>query len=159
MENINALREDVAALRSEVRLQKSLGCSRLSTPSPVKFCMLYMRVFKGLDDASIGKVQLEALLKCQVVHYMCVKTLPCPVFRVKIFEEALQRAIVAGRESGCFVDLWRRPKETVASHSGGGVCSGEGKSTQSRTECHTLGLNVTCWNCRGFQVVVPTWRP
>ena len=42
VESINTLREDVAALWSEVRLQRGSGCSRLSTPSPVKFCMLYM---------------------------------------------------------------------------------------------------------------------
>jgi len=67
--------------------------------------MLYMRVLKSLDDASVGKAQLEGLLKCKVVHYKCVKALPCPVFRVKIIEEALQEAIIAGQESGCFVDL------------------------------------------------------
>ena len=100
----------------------------------VKFCMLYVQVLKSLDDAPIVKAQLEALLKCQVVHYMCVKALPCPVFRVKIFEEALQEAKIAGRESDCFVDLWRRPKEIVASHGGSGVCASEGKCTHSRTE-------------------------
>ena len=111
--------------------------------------MLYVQVLKSLDDTSFGKAQLEALLKCQVVHYTCVKALPCPVFRVKIFEEALQEAIIAGQESGCFVDLWRRPKETVASH-GSGICASEGISTHPRTECHRPALNVTCWNCRGL---------
>ena len=120
----------------------------------VKFCMLYVQVLKSLDDAPIVKAQLEALLKCQVVHYMCVKALPCPIFRVKIFEEALQEAKIAGRESDCFVDLWRRPKEIVASHGGSGVCASEGKCTHSRTECHRLGLNVTCCNCRGLSKVL-----
>ena len=120
----------------------------LPKPSPVKFCVI-------LDDAPIGKAQLETLLKCQVVQYTCIKALPCPVFKVKIFEEALQLAIIAGRESGCFVDLWRRPKETVANHGDSGVCVSEGKSTHPRTECHRLGLNVTCWNCRGLSNSLP----
>ena len=51
------------------------------------------------------------------------------VFRVNIFEEALQEAIITGRESGCFVDLGHRPKETLAKHGGGGVCASEGKCT------------------------------
>ena len=51
------------------------------------------------------------------------------VFRVNIFEEALQEAIITGRESGCFVDLRHRPKETLAKHGGGGVCASEGKCT------------------------------
>ena len=63
-------------------------------------CCMYVRVLKSLDDASIGKAQLQALLKCHV-HYL---PLPCPVFRVKIFEEALQEAIaiIGGQaKSGC----------------------------------------------------------
>ena len=74
---------------------------------------------------------------------------------MKIFEEALQEAIIAGQESGCFVDLWRRPKETVASHGDGGVCASEGRNTHPRTERHRLGLNVTCWNCRVLSNSLP----
>ena len=75
-------------------------------------------------------------------------------FQSEIFEEALQEAKIAGRESDCFVDLWRRPKETVASQGGSGVCASEGKYTHSRTECHRPGLNVTCCNCRGLSKVL-----
>ena len=95
----------MTALQSEVRLQRGLVCSRQSTPS-VKFCMLYVRVLKSLDDASLANALLEALLKCQIVFCMYINALPCPVFRVKVIEEALQEAIIAGQESGCFVDLW-----------------------------------------------------
>ena len=49
VESINALRKDVAALRSEVRLQRGSGCSRRPTPSPVKFCMLYVSFMVALQ--------------------------------------------------------------------------------------------------------------
>ena len=57
----NALRESVTALQSEVRLQRGLVCSRQSTPS-VKFCMLYVRVLKSLDDASVANALLDLSL-------------------------------------------------------------------------------------------------
>ena len=53
--------------------------------------MLCMQVLKSLNDAPIVKAQLEALLKCQVVHYMCVKALPCHVFRVKSLRRLYKR--------------------------------------------------------------------
>ena len=51
----------MTALQSEVRLQRGLVCSRQSTPS-VKFCMLYVRVLKSLDDASVANALLDLSL-------------------------------------------------------------------------------------------------
>ena len=110
VESVNALRDDLAALRLELRSQRDVGrdaCGQLKSASPVKFCSLYVRVVKRLGHSSFGKTQLEELLQCQVVQYLCIKHHPSPVFRVKILENDLHGALDTGRKSGCFVDLWR----------------------------------------------------
>ena len=152
VESINSLRDDVAALRSELRSQREAGRDRqLMAPSPVKFCSLYLRVSKSLGVPSVGKTMLEELLKCQVVQYLCIKNLPSPVFRVKILECDLRGALDAGRKSGCFVDLWRGPRDGIASQKSDAY-TGEGRvgGVSKRT-----GLKMTCWNCRGLSNSLP----
>ena len=79
----------------------------------------------------------------------------CQGFALSCFVKVFKEAVIVGRGSG-FVDLWHRPKETVASH-GDGVCASEGRST---------GQNVIDWalmlfagTAEGFQIVFLTCSP
>ena len=106
VESINALREDVVNLRSELGEIKRSGASVSSHRAPGKLCTLYVRVPEGGSEVShIGKARLESLLDCEVPQYVCIKQLPSS-FKVKILESCLQSAVDSGRRHGCFVDCW-----------------------------------------------------
>ena len=81
VESINALREDVANLRSELGEIKRVGASVSSHRAPGKLCTLYVRVPEGGSEVShIGKARLESLLDCEVPQYVCIKQLPPVVY-------------------------------------------------------------------------------
>ena len=82
IESINALREDVMDLRSELRQMKKTGTPSHHTPD--KLCTAYVRILEGGPEVGhIGKARLESLLACEVPQYVCIKEHPLPSFKVK----------------------------------------------------------------------------
>ena len=64
---------------------------------------------------------------------------------MEIPKDALHDALVVGRSAGYLVDLWRKV-------DGGRVkrCEAENKM-ETRTEVpEGVGLQISCWNCRGL---------
>ena len=111
VENINALRGYVAALRSEVnQLKGPIGVQHWTPVAPEGCCLLYVHVPSVPTAVGVqyGTFQLEQLLGCRVLQYLRVQELPNLAFRVKIMEKDLQKAMDFGRKQGCLVDLWRR---------------------------------------------------
>ena len=147
MESINALREDVANLRSELGEIKRSGASVSSHRAPGKLCTLYVRVPEGGSEVShIGKARLESLLDCEVPQYVCIKQLP-PSFKVKILESCLQSAVDSGRRHGCFVDRWCA-QASVRRFERSDFTAPDRKISQS-------GIQLSCWNCRGLSTSLP----
>ena len=95
VESINALRNEVAVLHSDVEKLKASSVQQQSGAPGIP-CLLYVRVVERSCsvDAQIGKSWLEHLLGCQVLQYVCVQELPNPAFKVNILESDLRKAMV-----------------------------------------------------------------
>ena len=91
--------------------------------SQPKVSYLYVRA-RNEDESLIGKSRLEALLKCKVLHYTCVRRSPVPAFKVKVCAEDATDAIKCGWESGCIVDVWRCQRNGVLRGDAGGTGDG-----------------------------------
>lgn len=104
------------ALQSEFRLQKQDSQLRVIPPLS-KVCTLYVRL-SVIPHAPPGKTFLESRLKCQVLQYICITNQPTYDFKVKIRETDLFAAMTAGKEPGCFVDLWKSPTRMPQGSSG-----------------------------------------
>ena len=81
IESINALREDVEALRSEVRHMMTLRT--MVRHDPDKLCLLYVRVVREGPGYCVDNSRLESLLDCTVWHYVHLTDAPFPSFKVK----------------------------------------------------------------------------
>ena len=71
-----------------------------------------MRFGCACDQLKFAKTNLEEVLQSKILHYTCVRWLPCSSFKVKIAPEELQHVLEVGRSVGCFVDLWCNHDET-----------------------------------------------
>ena len=74
-------------------------------PQSAGTCLLYVR---SRETDGGGKLFLESVLRCRVLQYTCVRNSPSFAYKVRINENELQSALMAGRASGCFVDLWHQ---------------------------------------------------
>ena len=101
IESINILREDVNALRTELRALKTT--SPTSATSQKKYCSLYVRLDGRENDDRIEKSLLESLLECAVLQYARLTGTLSPSFKVKVAECDAQSAVAASAKSGCFV--------------------------------------------------------
>jgi len=113
--NVNKLKSDVSALKTDVR-QCKLSIGSLSPALPhsrgVSFCWLYVSLC--VVGAGVGKVELERLLCCQVIQYVRLTGCTQLAFKVKILESDLRVALESGRVSGCRVHLWKNSPGSVA---------------------------------------------
>jgi len=89
--NVNKLKSDVSALKTDVR-QCKLSIGSLSPALPhsrgVSFCWLYVSLC--VVGAGVGKVELERLLCCQVIQYVRLTGCTQLAFKVKILESDLR---------------------------------------------------------------------
>ena len=145
--DVNGLRAEVAGLWKDILQMKSLhaGLEAGSSRKPKSdTCYIYVRL-SGMGDTPIGKGCLESILKCQILQYSCIWASHTPSFKVKILKDALHDALFAGRSAGCLVDLWRKVDGGRAR-----CCEVENKM-ETRTEVPGgVGLQISCWNCRGL---------
>ena len=103
-----------------------------------------------------GKLFLESVLRCRVLQYTCVRNSPSFAYKVRINKNELQSALMAGRASGCFVDLWRQnglgdPRGTT--NSGVRMEADDRKGGSMVKE--RKDVKMTCWNSRGLKNSVP----
>ena len=155
--NVNKLKSDVSALKTDVR-QCKLSIGSLSPALPhsrgVSFCWLYVSLC--VVGAGVGKVELERLLCCQVIQYVRLMGCTQLAFKVKILESDLRVALESGRVSGCRVHLWKNSPGSVAQQGSIGglderVISGASKRVSSQSSM----LRMACWNCRGLWSSIP----
>ena len=159
VESINALKNDIAVVRAEIKNLKGSGARQLvpAVAATNRCCFLYVRILEGggSDGCHVGKTRLEQMLGCQVCQYTCVREFPSPSFKAKIAERDSRGAIDTGRKSGCFVDIWRisRVGSSVAGQrvADGGTQGGRVAGSQGRRQ----RLQMTSWNCRGLSNSLP----
>ena len=151
VEGINTLRADLVTLQSELR-QLKLDSQASVIPPPSKVCTLYVRLGVTMHACPPGKTLLESELKCQVLQYVCVNNQqPTYAFKVKIRETDLLCAMTAGKEPGCFVDLWKSPLVTRSPQNGPGGAAMHVPSPQSvSSKPSGSKLKLSSWNCQGL---------
>ena len=152
VESINALRQDVEGLRSEIRHIKTVVASTQLTQD--HFCLIYVRAVGGMlsGENHLGKDKLESLLACEVLQYVCLGDRSFPSFKVRIRESDLECAMAEGKMSGCVVVKWcntgRRYYNPAVTHpSRAPITCNFSRSRSS--------FKMSCWNCRGLSSSVP----
>ena len=97
VESINALRQDVEGLHSEIWHIKTVNASTQLTQD--NLCSIYVRVVGGMlsGENHIGKDNLESFLACEVSQYVCLAERPFPSFKVRIWESDLKCAMAEKR--------------------------------------------------------------
>lgn len=97
-------------------------------------------------DPPLGKLGLEALLKCNILHYIRIGD---ATYKIKIKTCQLKTVMENSRMGRYFVDTWKSrsaaPAPITAVH-----CP---QYVTDATE--TLPLKITSWNCRGLASSIP----
>lgn len=108
-------------------------------------CVLFVKM-KKIYQPPLGKIGLEALLKCEVLQYVKVHDIPHIAYKIKIHSKHLKRVIDNSREGCFYVDTW---KSSISAPKCSPVPVFE-LSRNSPSLPKDQQLKITAWNCRGL---------
>ena len=150
IESINALWEDLDALRSEVRHMKTMRT--MVQHDLDKLCLLYVRVVGEGPGYCVDKSRLE-LLDCTVLHYVHLTDTIFPSLKVKISDSDVHSAIAAGVKSGCFVARWNDRNDRSSNKCIRVDACPTGLPVK-RKESKAV-VKISCWNYHGLFSSLP----